>query len=135
MQRDDEGVLSPRLRLGSVVLRGVMFGAAGAVVAAMAALAVGNHHDRMEFLAVVGGLCLVLGGGFLLFGLLFWAACRRDIRRLRDFGSVKRQFEAPTMAGPVFVRLGVLALVVAPAAFGMYDLVDGASYGSWLYSH
>ncbi|MFJ8085884.1 DUF6336 family protein [Streptomyces sp. NPDC096205] len=135
MQRDDEGVLSPRLRLGNVVLRGAMFGAVGAVVAAMAALVVGDHHDRMEFLAVVGGLCLVGGGFFLLIGLYFWSACGGDIRRVRDWRSVTSQFDGPTLVAPVLVRLGALALVVAPAAFGLYDLVDGASYGSWLYSH
>ncbi|WP_282702598.1 DUF6336 family protein [Streptomyces sp. CC219B] len=39
------------------------------------------------------------------------------------------------ITGPAFVRVGVLALVVGLAGFGLYHLVDDASYGSWLYGH
>ncbi|MFI9150159.1 DUF6336 family protein [Streptomyces sp. NPDC053367] len=135
MRRDDEGVLSPRLRLGSVVLRGAMFGVVGATVAAVAALAEGDHDERLEFLAGVSGMCLIGGGFLLLIGLYFWSACDGDLRRVRDWRSVTSQWEGPTVVTPVFVRLGALALVVAPAAIGLYQLVDGAPYGSWLYSH
>lgn len=135
MERDDEGVLVPRLRLGNVLLRGLVYGAGGSAVVAVAALAVGGHSDREEFLAVVGGLSLVTGGGLLLAGLFCWSVCGGDIRRVRDWRTVTRQFEAPTMGGPLFVRLGVLGLVVGAAAIGMYDLVDTASYDSWLYGH
>ncbi|MGW0476249.1 DUF6336 family protein [Streptomyces coeruleorubidus] len=36
-------------------------------------------------------------------------------------------------AAPVLLRVGVLALVLFPGAFGLHYLVDGAEYGSWLY--
>ncbi|MFJ5776253.1 DUF6336 family protein [Streptomyces sp. NPDC093094] len=134
MERDDEGVLAPRLRLSGVLIRGAAAGAVGAVVAAVAALTVGDHQDRMEFLAVVGGLCLIGGGFFLAVGLYFWTACAGDIRRLRDWHTVSGQHDAATVVTPVWIRLGALGLVVAPAAIGLYHLVDGAAYGSWLYS-
>ncbi|MEU3092471.1 DUF6336 family protein, partial [Streptomyces massasporeus] len=40
-----------------------------------------------------------------------------------------------TVAAPVLLRVGVLALVLFPGTFGLYFLVDGAEYGSWLYGH
>ncbi|PZT69533.1 hypothetical protein DN402_23565 [Streptomyces sp. SW4] len=133
MERDEEGVLLPRLRLRDVLLRGVLFGLGAVVVMTVAALCVRDHHDREEFLAVVGGLCLVCGGALLLIGLFFWSACSGDIRRWRDWRTVTGQFEAPTVVAPALVRLGTLALVVAPAALGLYDLVDQADHGSWLH--
>ncbi|MFE1443785.1 DUF6336 family protein [Streptomyces sp. NPDC058739] len=134
MERDDEGVLAPRLRLGAVLIRGVAAGAVGAVVAIVAALTVGDHDARMEFLAAVGGLCLIVGGSLLAVGLYFWTACVGDIRRLRDWPTVSGQDDAASVVAPVSIRLGALGLVVAPVAIGLYHLVDGAAYGSWLYS-
>ncbi|WP_432175983.1 DUF6336 family protein [Streptomyces sp. Tue6028] len=134
MDLDEDGVLLPRLRLRDVLLRGALFGLGGIVVLAVAAALIGRHHDRMEFLAVAGGTCLVFGGGLLLFGLFFWAVCAGDIRRCRDWRTLTGQHSAPTVVAPVSVRLGVLGLVAAPAAFGLYQLVDRAPYGSWLHS-
>jgi hypothetical protein len=133
MRRDGEGVLLPRLRLRDVLLRGVLFGLAAVAVLAVAALRVGDHGDRLEFLTVAGGLCLIGGVVLLLIGLFFWAVCRDDIRRWRDWRTLTGQHDGPAVMAPVFVRLGTLALITAPAAFGMYDLVDQAPYDSWLY--
>ncbi|MEU1199335.1 DUF6336 family protein [Streptomyces sp. NPDC005813] len=49
--------------------------------------------------------------------------------------AVTGQHSAPTVVAPVCVRLGVLGLVAAPAAIGLYQLVDRASSGSWLHGH
>jgi hypothetical protein len=132
MERNDEGVPEPRLRPGNVLLRGPVFGVGGTVVAAMAAPAVGDHSDREEFLGGVGALSLIGGGFLLLVGLFFWSACGGDIRRVRDWRSVTSQFDGPIVVSPVSVRLGALGLVVGAAAFGLYELMDAASYGSWL---
>ncbi|MFF7858613.1 DUF6336 family protein [Streptomyces sp. NPDC007904] len=62
-----------------------------------------------------------------------WRACEGDIRRCRDWHTVTGQAGPVTVAAPVLLRIGVLALVLIPGAFGLHDLVDGAEYGSWLY--
>ncbi|MER5227458.1 DUF6336 family protein [Streptomyces flaveus] len=135
MELNEEGVRLPRLRLRDVFLRGALFGLGGAVVVAVAALAIGDHHDRTEFLAVAGGISLIFGAGLVLIGAFFWTACAGDIRRCRDWRTLTGQTEAPTVVAPVCMRLGMLALVVAPAAIGMYHAVDLAPYDSWLHSH
>ncbi|WP_306453581.1 DUF6336 family protein [Streptomyces sp. Tue6028] len=71
----------------------------------------------------------------LLIGLFFRSACAGDIRRCLDRRTVTGQFSAPTVVTPVCVRLGVLGLVAAPAAIGLYRLVDRAPYGSRLHGH
>ncbi|MEW1685459.1 DUF6336 family protein [Streptomyces sp. NPDC093594] len=78
----------------------------------------------MTFLAVAGLLAAALAVSGILVGLCFWWACEGDIRRCRDWH---------TVAAPVLLRIGVLALVLLPGAFGLYHLVDGAGYDSWLY--
>ncbi|MGW2325210.1 DUF6336 family protein [Streptomyces sp. NPDC001700] len=126
-------IIEPRLRMREVLLRGVLHGLALIVVLLIAMLFVGDHHDREEFIAVVGGFALVFGGGFFVFGLFFWACCRGDIRRWRDFRSITNQYEGISIMAPAMVRFGVMALVLAPAAFGLYGLIDEAEIGSWLY--
>jgi hypothetical protein len=134
MERDGEGVLVPRLRLGNVLLRGAMFGVVGAVALAMAMLFIGDHSERMDFLIGAGVLSFILGGQ-LVFGLWFWPLCRDDIRRVRDWRTIKSQFESVNVTAPVLVRLGTTGVVVLAASFGLYHLVDNAPYDSWLYAH
>jgi hypothetical protein len=134
MERDDDGVLVPRLRLGNVLLRGLVYGAGGAALSTIGMLFYGDHSDRMDYLAVVGGLSLLAGGG-LVIGLFFWLMCRRDIRRMRDWRTIKGQYDSVNAAAPVLVRLGAFGLVVLAASYGLYDVVDDAPYDSWLYGH
>lgn len=133
MNSGERGIIQPRLRVRDVLLRGALYGLASIVVLLIAMWCVGDHNDREEFLAVVGGIALVFGGVFVVFGAFFWACCGGDIRRWRDFRSITSQWEGATIMAPAMVRCGVMALVLAPAAMGLYDVVDEAAYGSWLY--
>lgn len=130
---DEDGVLAPRLRLGEVVLRGALFGLCAVPVVSVPMLFVSDHSDRVDFLGVVGILSLLSAGVFLFVGRFFWLVCMGDIRRCRDWRTVTGQSSAPTVAAPVLARLGTLVLVLGPAALGLSDLVDRASFDSWLY--
>ncbi len=66
-------------------------------------------------------------------GAGFWWLSKEDIRRLRDWGTITTQAASVTVIDSVFVRSGLCLLVTGAAAFGLYHLVDAASYGSWLY--
>nr|WP_268998905.1 DUF6336 family protein [Streptomyces bellus] len=55
------------------------------------------------------------------------------MRRCRDWHTVTGQAGPLLVAAPVLLRVGVLALVLFPGAFGLHTLVNGAEYGSWLY--
>ncbi len=96
-------------------------------------LCFGDHEDRETFLAVVGVMSLVLAGINILFGAFYWWACRGDVRRGRDWRTIRGRFGAVGIAAPVMLRLGMLTLVLGPAALGLYDVVDQASYDSLLY--
>ncbi|CCK29360.1 putative membrane protein [Streptomyces davaonensis JCM 4913] len=130
---DEDGVITPRLRLRDVLLRGSLFGLFAALLLAACLLFVGDHHDREEFFGVFGGLMLIFGAGFLVFGLLFWLLCRDDIRRFRDWGTITTQSASATLVGPAFVRIGLLGLIVGLAGVTIAGLVDQASYDSWIY--
>lgn len=58
-----------------------------------------------------------------------------DIRRCRDWHTVTGKAGPVTVAAPVLLRVGVLALVLFPGVFGLHFLVDGIEYGSWLYGN
>ena len=133
MNSGERGITQPRLRVRDVLLRGALYGLASIVVLLIAMWRVGDHSDREESLAVVGGIALVFGGVFVVFGAFLWACCGGDIRRWRDFRSLTSQWEGATIMAPAMVRCGVVALVLAPAAIGLYGVVDEAAYGSWLY--
>ncbi|MGV9450190.1 DUF6336 family protein [Streptomyces sp. NPDC003635] len=131
---DRDGVITPRLRLGNVLLRGSLFGLFAAVLLVVAGLLfVSDHHDREEGFAVFGILMLILGAGFLLMGLFFWLLSRDDIRRFRDWGTVTTQADSITLIGPAFVRVGLLGLILGLAGLAISGLVEQASYGSWIY--
>lgn len=134
MSAEDQ-ITQPLLRFRDVVGRGALYGLVAVPLLGVASLFVGDHHDRMTFLAVVGGFAASLAGVGILFGLFFWWACGGDIRRCRDWRTVKGQTESVTVAAPVLLRLGVLALVLFPGAVGLYHLVDGAGYDTWLYGN
>ncbi|MGR3934353.1 DUF6336 family protein [Streptomyces sp. BRA346] len=133
MNSGERRIIEPRLRVRDVLLRGALHGLASIVVLLIAMWCVGDHNDREEFIAVVGGFALVFGGVFVVFGALFWACSGGDIRRWRDFRSITSQWEGITIMAPAMVRCGVMALVLAPAAYWLYGLVDEAAIGSWLY--
>ncbi|MEV3987494.1 DUF6336 family protein [Streptomyces sp. NPDC049837] len=132
MSAEDQ-ITQPLLRFRDVVARGALYGLAAVPLLGVASLFVADHHDRMTFLAVVAGFAASLAGTAILFGLFFWWACGGDIRRCRDWRTIKGQSDSLTVAAPVMVRLGVLALVLFPGAVGLYHLVDGAGYGTLLY--
>ncbi|NGO10180.1 hypothetical protein G5C60_21955 [Streptomyces sp. HC44] len=123
----------PRLRFKGVVVRGAVQGIAAVALLCVGALFVADHHDRETFLAVVAGFSMVFAGVGIVVGGGFWAACSGDIRRLRDWRTITGQSESVTIVAPVFLRAGVLALVLFPGALGLYHLVDNAAYDSWLY--
>ncbi|MDG9711391.1 DUF6336 family protein [Streptomyces sp. DH10] len=110
-----------------------MYGLAAVPLLGMASLFVGDHHDRRTFLGVVGLFAVFMAVVGILLGLFFWWTCGGDIRRCRDWHTVTGQAGPITVAAPVLLRVGVLALVLCPGAFGLHFLVDGAGYGSWLY--
>lgn len=122
-----DGVRTPRLRLWDVVRRGALYGAGAAVVLCLGPFLVVDPDDRTVLLGVVGFLSLITGGLFLVIGLYFWMGSRDDIRRWRDWRTVKGQYDGITVFAPTCLRLGVAMLVIAPAALGLVDLIDRAS--------
>ncbi|NEB13873.1 hypothetical protein G3I32_34395 [Streptomyces coelicoflavus] len=133
MALHQDGVMLPRLRPAAVARRGAVFGLLGVVPLVVATLSISGHSDRRDFLAVVSVLGL-FGAGFVVFGAVFWWASAQDIRRVRDWRTLTGQSASVTVVGPVFLRSGLLLLVLGAAALGLYRLVDAAPYGSWLYS-
>jgi hypothetical protein len=133
MALDRDGVMLPRLRPTGVARRGVTFGLLGAVPLAVAALSITGHSDRREFLSVASAVGL-FGAIQLVIGAGFWWASAGDIRRVRDWNTLTSQAASVTVVGPVFLRSGLFLLVLGAAALGLYQLVDAAPYGSWLYS-
>lgn len=131
--RTEDVIIRPLLRIRDVAARGALYGLAAVPLLAAASLFVGDHHDRATFLGVVGLFAAFTGVVGILLGLFFWSACGGDIRRCRDWHTVTGQAGPITVAAPVLLRVGVLALVLLPGAFGLHHLVDGAEYGSWLY--
>lgn len=133
LTRGKHGVLEPRLTLGAVAVRGVLYGLMLLVLTASGTLLTQEHDTRVDILAVCTFLGLIGGGVVLLCGLFFWLCSFGDVRRLRDIPSVRSQHEAIAVAGPSFVRVGVLLLVPTPVWYGLGELVASAAYGSWLY--
>ncbi|MFD6907460.1 DUF6336 family protein [Streptomyces sp. NPDC060077] len=132
MTLDQDGVMLPRLRPAGVARRGVIFGLLGVVPLMVAALSIRDHSDRQDFLAVFSAVGL-FGAIFLVTGAGFWWAGAKDVRRVRDWRTLKTQAASATVVGPLFLRSGLFLLVLGTAAFGLYHLVDAAPYGSWLY--
>jgi hypothetical protein len=131
--RTEDAIIRPLLRIRDVAARGALYGLAAVPLLEAASLFVGDHHGRTTFLAVTGGFAAAVAVVGILIGLFFWWACGGDIRRCRDWHTVRGQAGPVTVAAPVLLRIGVLALVLFPGAFGLYHLVDGAGYDSWLY--
>lgn len=131
--RTEDAITRPMLRIRDVAARGALYGLAAVPLLGMASLFVGDHHDRRTFLGVVGLVAAFIAVVGILLGLVFWSACGGDIRRCRDWHTVTGQAGPITVAAPVLLRVGALALVLCPGAFGLHFLVDGAEYGSWLY--
>ncbi|MEU6474496.1 DUF6336 family protein [Streptomyces massasporeus] len=131
--RTEDAFIRPLLRIRDVMARGALYGLAAVPLLGMASLCVGDHHDRTTFLAVAGGLAGAMAAVGILIGLFFWWACEGDVRRCRDWHTLEGQAGPVTVAAPVLLRVGVLALVLFPGAFGLHHWVDGAGYDSWLY--
>lgn len=130
--RTEDAIIRPLLRIRDVAARGALYGLAAVPLLGAASLSV-DHHDRTTFLAVAGGFAAAVAVVGILIGLFFWWACGGDIRRCRDWRTVRGQAGPVTVAAPVLLRIGMLALVLFPGAFGLYHLVDGAGYDSRLY--
>ncbi|MFF9811563.1 DUF6336 family protein [Streptomyces coeruleorubidus] len=131
--RTEDAITRPLLRIRDVAARGALYGLASVPVLGVASLFFGDHDDRTTFLAVVGLFAAFIAVVGILIGLFFWWACGGDIRRCRDWRTVRGQAGPVAVAAPVLLRIGVLALVLFPGAFGLHHLVDGAGYDSWLY--
>ncbi|WP_193515059.1 DUF6336 family protein, partial [Streptomyces griseoloalbus] len=128
MALDQNGVMLPRLRPAGVVRRGVIFGLLGVVPLVVVVFSIGDHSDRQDFLAVFS-MAGLLGAIFLVIGVGFWWASSQDVRRLRDWSTLKTQADSITVVGPLFLRSGLFLLVLGAAALGLYHLVDAAPYG------
>ncbi|MGW1922909.1 DUF6336 family protein [Streptomyces massasporeus] len=133
--RTEDAIIQPLLRIRDVAARGARYGLVAVPLLGVASLFVGDHHDRRTLLGVVGLVAAFIAVVGILIGLFFWWTCGGDIRRCRDWHTVTDQAGSVTVAAPVLLRVGVLALVLFPGTFGLYFLVDGAEYGSWLYGH
>jgi hypothetical protein len=131
--RTEDAIIRPLLRIRDVAARGVLYGLAAVPLLGVASLFFGAHHDRTTFLAVAGWFAAAMAVVGILIGLFFWWACGGDIRRCRDWRTVRDQAGPVTVPAPVLLRIGVLALVLFPGAFGLHHLVDGAGFDSWLY--
>lgn len=113
----------PRLRPMDVVRRSLVVGLLGVVPLVVATLGVTDGSAREEFVTVVGFLAGLLGAGSTVTGAGFWWASAGDIRRMRDWGTVTTQAASITLIGPVFLRCGLILLVLAVASLGLYPLV------------
>jgi hypothetical protein len=131
--RTEDTITRPLLRIRDVAARGALYGLAAVPLFGLTSLFVGDHDDRRTFLAVLGLLAAFTAVVGILVGLFFWWTCGGDIRRCRDWHTVKGQAGPITVAAPVLLRVGVLALMLSPGAFCLHFLVDGAEYGGWLY--
>ncbi|MEU9631635.1 DUF6336 family protein [Streptomyces luteogriseus] len=131
--RTEDAIIRPLLRIRDVAARGALYGLAAVPLLGVASLLFGDHDDRRTFLGVVGLFAAFTAVVGVFLGLFFWWACEGDLRRCRDWHTVTGQAGPITVAAPVLLRVGVLALVLFPGAFGLHFLVDGAEYGSWLY--
>ncbi|MDK1473470.1 DUF6336 family protein [Streptomyces sp. 549] len=133
MNRGEDGVLEPRLRLGEVVARGAASGAGAALCVVVAAFVFQKHDDRVDFLEATSFLGLLTGTVFLLIGLFFWACSFGEVLRWRDFLTTTSPHDVVSIAAPSLVRAGVFLLVPVPVAFGLGELVASAAGGSWLW--
>ncbi|PPS69688.1 MULTISPECIES: DUF6336 family protein [Streptomyces] len=133
--RTDDAIIRPLLRIQDVTTRGALYGLTAVPLLGVASLLVGDHHHRRTLLGVVGLVAAFIAVVGILVGLFFWWTCGGDIRRCRDWRTVTGQAGPIAVAAPVLLRIGVLALVLFPGAFGLHHLVDGAEYGSWLYGN
>ena len=131
--RTEDAIIRPLLRIRDVAARGALHGLTAVPLFGVASLFFGDHDDRRTFLAVVGLFIAFIAVVGILLGLFFWWTCGGGIRRCRDWHTVTRQAAPITVAAPVLLRVGVLALVLFPGAFGLHFLVAGAEYGIWLY--
>lgn len=73
--RTEDAIIRPLLRIRDVAARGTLYGLAAVPVLGVASLFVGDHHDRMTFLAVAGGFAAAMAVVGILIGLFFWWAC------------------------------------------------------------
>ncbi len=133
MSRGTDGVIEPRLRLGSVMARGAAYGVGATVCVVVAAFVVRDHDARVDLLEATSYLGLLTGAVFLVIGLFFWACSLGDILRWRDFFTTTQPNDVVSIVGPSLVRAGVFLLVPVPFAFGLGRLAASAESGSWLW--
>jgi hypothetical protein len=120
----DDSVIQPPLRYWQVIVRGGLYGLPAIGATALVTAAVSDHDDRTTFIAVVWGLSLIFGTVLLVTGSFLWLCSLGDIRRFRDFRTLKGLFGAVSIGAPIMVRLGSLGLVLAAGATGIVKLVD-----------
>lgn len=123
MPRRDK-VIEPRLRFGTVLFRGAMFGLLALVPTALVALLVDGRQDRLTFLAVTAGLSFVTAACLLPFGAFYWWCSRGDVRRWRDWRTVTGLYGPVAVYAAVFSRLGTMAVVLGCGALLLYAVAD-----------
>ncbi|MEU6110501.1 DUF6336 family protein [Streptomyces albidoflavus] len=122
-------VIEPRLTLRQVIVRGALYGVAAVIVCAVVAVCVPGHEDRVNFLYRTGFVAVVCAVVCLLHGVFLWPG--DDVRRLRDWLTIEGPDGSYAVMVPAFVRCGMLALVLAPGAFGLANLAQ--VLGGWIY--
>ena len=122
--------IEPRLRFWGVVLRGALYGVAALTLTTLVALSIADHGTREKFLEYVLVFSAMLALGLPL-GALMWP--RGDVRRWRDWRTVTGRFSGGTIGFPISVRVGTACLLLCPAVFLLYQAVDNAGYGTFLY--
>jgi hypothetical protein len=125
-------VIEPRLRLTGVLLRGALFGVAAVPLVAAVTLVIGDHEARLTFTAVTAGFSLI---GSIVFGLIggfYWLCSRGDIRRWRDWRTLRGRYAGVSVLGPTLLRLAAVGLPLAAGALLLYAAVDAGSAPAWL---
>jgi uncharacterized protein DUF6336 len=127
------GVRLPRLRFGPVLLRGLLCGVATIPVGAVPALLVSRHGDRLTFLSVTGFVGWIVAGVGLAFGGFYWLCSRGDVRRWRDWRTLRGRYGGVSILGPTLVRVGGWGVTSGAGQILLYLAVSAAPYGGWLY--
>ena len=78
-------VIEPRLQRKPVLLRGLRYGVFLAVVLLLPVALTSDLGAQQSWLGLITGLGIFGGGPWLVAGLFFWARCRGDVRRIRDW--------------------------------------------------
>jgi hypothetical protein len=138
--RSEVTVPVPRPRLFPTLLRGALYGLVPIPLVGVVTLSIHEREARMELLAVVGGIGMLLGMISLATGLFLWLLLWGHVLRWRDVRSEREKYPwqrgrgdpGVSALGPILVRLGVLMGIMGLGLMLVYYRVEAAPDGSWL---